>query len=364
MEDFDVIATPADDLPAEPVDPMAASTPPLSAFQEADLVRYAEEEDEDYVEDVTKKPAPHPSHHRVYAAGLSKGKSDPIAAVRLTAESIVQHVKDIASAYEMLLTKQGPKHNRHKEMRDIFEEKQDRCEKELRWLDQVITQAIRSPQHIRPLLARLGEERAIRQKVTPQHLLALQQLGITAMESAALCRLNGVTHASWLRKALIDVQKAYNGTAKHPGMVPGQSFLPEAPQRGQSEDEPPASKIPDEVLNDPVARMKYTTKELLEAAKDMKDPKVRFLHLAKLNDNAQKEVSRETEKVAEEAITLMTMLPHMVERIEQVIEAWRQEIEHDLRVDVAPFSIRDDVKEALVGFGEMGIEAKKIVEAL
>lgn len=364
MEQPDVNAIPVDPVIDDANTSPPPTTPPLSAFQEADLERIADD-DEEYVEDIEQKTPPHPSHHRVYAAGFNVGKKDPIAAVRLTVESIVQHIKDIAAAYEVLLTKQGPKHNRHKEMRELFAEKQEKCSRELRWLDQVVTQALRSPQHIKPLLARMGEDRGIRHKVTPQHLLALQQIGLTAGESAALCRMNTQTHANWLRKALIDVEQAYRGTSKNPGMVPTRTFLSEAaPQESAPDGQPSASKVPDEVLNDPVARMKYTTKQLLEAAVGMPDPKVRFLHLAKLNDNAQKEVSRETERVAEEAIALLKMLPHMVERIEQAIDVWRQDIERDLHADITPVNIREEAKAALMGFGEMGVEAQKMVEAL
>jgi hypothetical protein len=356
-----------DDLPPDPIDPddpLGPATPPLSAFQEAELERIAEEDDE-YVEDIEKQPVPHPSHHRVYAAALNQGKKDPIAAARLTAESVVQHFKDMASAYEVLITKQGPKHNRHREMRELFAEKREAVEREMKWLDQVVTQALRSPAHIKPLLARIGTDRGIRSKVTPQHVLALQQLGFTPAEASALCRLNVATHGKWLRKAMIDVEKAYKGNARLPGMAPTQAFLPTAPtpQDGDGGEQKP-STVPEEVLNDPVARMKYTTKELLEAAKDMADPKVRFLHLAKLNDNAQKEVSRETERVAEEAIALLQMLPHMIERIEKATDAWRQEIERDLHADVAPLNVRDEAKAALLGFGAMGAEAQKMVEAL
>lgn len=356
-----------DDLPPDPIDPddpLGPATPPLSAFQEAELERIAEEDDE-YVEDIEKQPVPHPSHHRVYAASLNQGKKDPIAAARLTAESIVQHLKDLSSAYEVLITKQGPKHNRHREMRELFADKHTAVEREMKWLDQVITQALRSPAHIKPLLARIGTDRGIRSKVTPQHVLALQQLGFTPAEASALCRLNVATHGKWLRKAMIDVEKAYKGNARLPGMAPTQAFLPTAsPQESEADGVPPQSTIPDEVLNDPVARMRYTTKELLEAAKDMADPKVRFMHLAKLNDNAQKEVARETERVAEEAIALLQMLPHMVEQIEKAIDAWRQDIERYLHTDVAPLNVRDEAKAALLGFGAMGVEAQKMVEAL
>lgn len=311
---------------------------------------------------------PHPIYARPYAAAFNIGKKDPIAAVRLTCESVLQHFRDIAGAYETLMTKQGSKFRRHEEMRELFADKQRKIEKELKWLDQSVTAASRTQKELLPVLARIGDMRGTRQRAMPWHVLALSELGLSTSEGAALLRMNLNTFMAWVKKAKIMADKQ-----KDPRWNAPKSDWPITPTHPDQEGTDGTERQPTAegdaadklILGDPVKRLQWSTKELYTVAKNIQDEKVRFQYLAELAEGAQKEAAQETEKVAEEAMVLNAFVPHLVDCLEKAVEQWRADIATWAKVkDLPVLSVRDEAKAAIVGYGPFAKEVEAALEKL
>lgn len=318
--------------------------------------------------DPPSETPPHPIYAHPYAAAFNVGKADPIAAVRLTCESVLQHFRDMAGAYETLMTKQGSKFRRHEEMRELFADKQRKIEKELKWLDQSVTAASRAQKAILPVLSRVGDMRGTRQRAMPWHVLALSELGLKSTEGAALLRMNQNTYVAWVKKAKIMADKQ-----KDPRWNAPKSDWPITPthpdQKTTNGDERPPTEEGDAadkiILGDPVKRLQWSTKELYTVAKNIQDEKVRFQYLAELAEGAQKEAAQETEKVAEEAMVLNAFVPHLVDCLEKAVEQWRADIATWAKVkDLPVLSVRDEAKAAIVGYGPFAKEVEAALEKL
>jgi len=318
--------------------------------------------------DPPQAPPPHPIYANPYAAAFSKGKSDPVAAVRLTCESVLQHFRDMAGAYDTLMTKQGSKVRRHEEMQELFADKQRKIEKELKWLDQCVTASAHSQKELLPVLARVGDMRGSRQRAMPWHVLALSELGLKMTEGAALLRMNQNTYVAWLKKAKIMADKQ-----KDPRWNAPKSDWPLTPthpdQKDTNGDERPPSAESDEkdklILGDPVKRLQWSTKELYTVAKNIQDEKIRFQYLAELAEGAQKEAAQETEKVAEAAMELNGFIPTLIDALEAAIDGWRSDLSSSVATsDLPVISVRDEAKRVIVGYGDLGKQVEVALEKL
>jgi len=318
--------------------------------------------------DPPSSPPPHPIYANPYAAAFNIGKKDPIAAVRLTCESVLQHFRDIAGAYETLMTKQGSKFRRHEEMRELFADKQRKIEKELKWLDQSVTAASRTQKELLPVLARIGDMRGTRSKVMPWHVLALSELGLKTTEGAALLRMNQNTYVAWVKKAKIMADKQ-----KDPRWNAPKSDWPITPthpdqQATNGGERPPSpdSDVADAlILGDPVKRLQWSTKELYTVAKNIQDEKIRFQYLSELADGAQKEAAQETEKVAEAAMQLNGFIPTLIDALEAAIDGWRSDLSSSVATsDLPVISVRDEAKRTIIGYGDLGKQVEVALEKL
>ena len=311
--------------------------------------------------------APHPIYQASMVTTLQRGRKDPVASMRMTTRSVVQHVRDLAGAYDTLVTGKGPRVKVHGKMRELFAKAIEAITKECTWMEQVFTLATETTQAVLPVLARLGEARGMKTRSTIWHCLVLLELGFTGTEGAALVRLSPRAFANRVKRARLDLKKHPQSPwrAIRPDIGPTPAMVPAEIPDGDHEGMPTDDELDSTLLGDPLALAKWSTKELYRVASSTEkglDDRTRFMFLNALNIAAQKEVTKETERVVEEAREANRLLPYVIDRLDHVVALWRDEIERETGLkNLGTLSIREEAKQAILGYGAIG---KSVEEAL